>query len=162
MEYTGSSVPDENGTYNGFLGKVQRNEVDISIYSMRTDEYAFEPGKPTSPVQASDLAIFSIKPYGEKVEARNLLSFLDLGLCIYMYLLTTCFFIAPMILAFCQSNAEERMKCCKTRGDWVRKFIHSDVSTEKYCYAHMRVVNLTTQSPRVLQQFVISTNQLLN
>ena len=117
IPYSGTNIPDENGNYSGYMGMIQRNEFDLTALLVRPDALPFEPGKPTPPLEVADLAIFSIKPYGEKVEARNLLSFLDLGLCIYMYLLTTCFFIAPMILAFCQSNAEERMKCCKTRGD---------------------------------------------
>ena len=107
--FGGSNTPDENGTYNGYMGMIQRNEYDVSMQCVRVDSLAFEPGKPTAPIVAADMAIFSFKPYAEKVENRNLLSFLDLGLCVYMYLFSTCFFIAPMILAFCQSNAEERM-----------------------------------------------------
>ena len=109
VPYTGTNIPDENGNYNGFMGMIQRNEADLTFLFVRPDALPFEPGKPTPPIEVADLAIFSFKPYGEKKETRNLLSFLDLGLCVYIYLLSTCFFIAPMILAFCQSNAEQRM-----------------------------------------------------
>ena len=108
-DYVTTGSPDENGTYDGFIGIVQRNEVDGAFMLLRYDSLAFEPAKLTPPVGPADIAIYSYKKYGETREDRDLTSFLDLGLCVYVYLFTTCFFMAPMMLAFCQLNSEQRM-----------------------------------------------------
>ena len=76
--YLDTGSPDENGTYDGFIGMIQRDEADATFMAIRSDFLAFEPGKPTPPVQSSDIAIFSAKQYVEKLEERDLMSFLSL------------------------------------------------------------------------------------
>lgn len=98
IKYIEQGDHDENGTYNGFIGYVQRNEVDWAAIGIRPDGLPFEPGKPTPPIYAADVAIISRRNGSSSVARRKVTSFLNLDLAIYAYTFITFFFIFPMII----------------------------------------------------------------
>ena len=90
--------PDANGSYNGNIGRVQRNELDFALVNIRTDAIPHDPGKPTAPLYSADIGIFSLKNGTEEKVTRDITSFLAMELPVLMYSFVSLFFLVPIIM----------------------------------------------------------------
>lgn len=103
-------TPDANGTYNGWIGSLQKHEDDIAFTFVRPDTVKFEPVKFTPPMMPADISILSRKTKQSFDERRQITSFLTLDICVYAYLISTCFFIFPVLYTFFQLSRKDRLK----------------------------------------------------
>lgn len=100
VDYLVTGSPNATGSYDGYLGMVQRNEYDFVYLAVRPDSLPFEPGKLTPPIISADVTILSRKNETERSEKREVTSFLNLDICVYVYTLVICFFILPIFLLY--------------------------------------------------------------
>lgn len=134
--YDVTGTASANGTYDGFLGIIQRHEADLAYLAVRPDSLPFEPGKPTPPIQSADITIMSRKPNVTRVH-RDLTSFLALDICVYAYVFTSCFFIVPLVMVFSESRGIERF--------------NPVTITRKYFMSCYRVFNLMVDQEQFYQ-----------
>lgn len=87
---------DENGTYDGMVGQIQRNEVDIGWLMMKIDSLPYEPVKFTAPILAGDVTIISRKNSSQPIQ-HELTKFLDIDRCNYYYFAITSFFMFTVL-----------------------------------------------------------------
>jgi hypothetical protein len=86
-EYIDSGNPSANGTYNGVIGYIQRQEVDLVFLLVRPDGLPFEPGLIGPMIHEADAIIITATKNSEKV-SREILQFLnDFDFNIYIYLI---------------------------------------------------------------------------
>lgn len=90
--------PDSNGSYDGFIGAIQRDEIDSGYVVVRADILPYEPGKLTVPITSADVAVISTTVGTEESIERDVMSFLDLELPVRLYTLIGLFFLVPLIL----------------------------------------------------------------
>lgn len=72
--YEDTGLPDDNGTYNGCIGRVQRGESDIFAMFIRPDALPYEPGLLGPVMIEADEAIFSRRNYSRQIN-REIASF---------------------------------------------------------------------------------------
>lgn len=102
-EYSNIGSPDENGTYDGIIGMIQRNEANSFIFFIRPDALPYEPTK-IGPVLFPADAVISSKKKLKVQQTRDVLSvFIDVGMMMYIY--TAYFMLIVSILI----TAEKRM-----------------------------------------------------
>ena len=109
VKFTGNSRPNENGSYDGYIGLIQRNEVDAAILNLRPDALPYEPGKVTPPFEVADLTIVSKKKGLTFEERHEITSFLNLDVVVYVYVFNTCIFIIPVMYTFFQLTSNDRL-----------------------------------------------------
>lgn len=90
--------PNSTGSYNGYIGIVQRHEVDGAFIVVRVDTLPYEPVKFTPPMYAADVAILSVTKGKEVNIERGVISFLDLELPVLTYTVFALFFAVPILL----------------------------------------------------------------
>lgn len=91
-------TPDENGTYNGLFGYIQRNEYDIALFPVRTDLIVGDPVKIGPAVASGDSLI--VAGYTEPENSTNTISsmvFIFKQEVYYFYLITIHFFVVLMV-----------------------------------------------------------------
>ena len=98
------------------------------IFWYRIGTLPFEPGKFSPPILSGDISIISQRADKSLVELREITSFLNLDVCVYVYVLTACFFLFPSIYTFFQLSRKERMR--------------ADRFLRKYCLNCFRVLTL--------------------
>lgn len=108
--YNQIGTPDKNGTYDGWIGSIQRNEFDIAIGNIRPDSMPLEPVKFSPPLFPSDATIISRRTSRPSTEKHQITSFLKLDICVYTYVLCSCFFIVPIMYTFLQLHRKARLK----------------------------------------------------
>lgn len=69
-------VPDDNGTYNGGIGIIQRQEADVHGFLVRPDSLPFEPGIIGPVILEGDATIVSRKNLSKPI-AREIVSFVE-------------------------------------------------------------------------------------
>ena len=74
--YTETGYPLPNGTYNGAIGILQRNEADLGSLIGRPDGLPFEPVLIGPMIKEADVVIVTNRRYGEKI-TREILQFVD-------------------------------------------------------------------------------------
>ena len=101
--------PDENGTYDGWIGMIQRDEYDFGFAIVRPDSLPFEPVKIGPPTITADETIVTRRAYKAKTEHRQITSFLHLDICVYAYAMATCFYIFPIVFTFFQLEGRDKL-----------------------------------------------------
>lgn len=102
IDYTSTGLPDVNGTYDGLVGNIQRNEQDIAFVFVRPDSLPFEPGKITPPFGPADAVIISHRN-ASKETVYELTHFLALDDTVYIYSGFYLFFIFAFFYTFCET-----------------------------------------------------------
>lgn len=105
--FTLYTIPEKNGTYDGYIGLVHRDEIDIGSFVIRPDTVPYEPGKVTPVIFPADIKIITCKGRGDTV-MYDLTKFLDLGVIMYIYIFVTIFFATPLILTFAEIDPSVR------------------------------------------------------
>lgn len=108
IEYQANGLPDENGTYDGAIGMIQKNKQDIGLIFVRPDSLPYEPGKLTPTLVPADEVILSHRN-GSKKAVYELTHFFDLDSCIYIYFFSCLFFIFTGLYVFVENFF---IKCC--------------------------------------------------
>lgn len=99
VEFQENGLPDENGSYDGVIGMIQRHEQDFLFKTVRPDSLPFEPGKITPPFAPADVTIISHRNESRNV-TKELTDFLKVDCKIYIYSFTCLFFISSIIYSF--------------------------------------------------------------
>lgn len=106
VKYSTPGKPNENGSYDGLIGIVQRDEVDLAWFLIRPDSLPFEPVKFTPPATSADIVIISRKNSSLPV-THELTHFLAFDGIIYVYILITIMFIFSIIYIWVEAFVEE-------------------------------------------------------
>lgn len=108
MDMTFYSLPtDENATYDGYVGHIHRNEVDIGLFIVRPDCLPYEPGKPGPTVLPADVSIITSTEEPKELN-YDLTKFLDLGAIMYAYLFSCIYFMVPLIFTYTETARDSR------------------------------------------------------
>lgn len=109
--YETPGSPDQNGSYNGYIGKIQQHEQDIAYVLVRPDSLPLEPGKLSSPLLPADVTIISHQNKSSQ-QRHQLTHFLKLDICVYSYSIIVLFFMASVVFAFAETAlvVERRLK----------------------------------------------------
>ena len=107
IDYTFYTIPEKNGTYDGYIGFIHRDEVDIGNFLIRPDSLPYEPGKPTPVVISGDISIITSKKPAETLQ-YDLTKFLDLGTIMYVYLFVCVFFMVPLLYVYAETQRDSR------------------------------------------------------
>lgn len=97
VESREENTPDENGTYSGVIGMIQRHEQDIGWLNIRPDSLPFEPGKIAPPLVPADVTIISHRNKSH-IDRHEITSFLDQDACVYAYSVIVLAFMASCLL----------------------------------------------------------------
>lgn len=98
VEYIVHGSPDENGTYDGYIGQMQRHVGDIAYLLARPDSLPYEPMKIGPFFIPGDLSILTHKNESESVLTHEITSFLNINFEMYVYSFIVLFVIAPVVL----------------------------------------------------------------
>jgi hypothetical protein len=94
--------PSSNGSYDGVLGVIQRQEADVAPILVRPDGLPFEPGFIGPVAMEADVVIISRKKYGEQV-TREILAFLrDFDQNVYLYFMIVIVYFCVIYTTFSQ------------------------------------------------------------
>lgn len=122
-------IPKFNETYGGWVGTIQRNKADLSLWMIRPDLVPGEPGKIGPALMSGDLVIIS-SLYHPEVRRYDLTKFLDLSLFTYITMFVFIFFLVPMVYIYAEENimhVERHLKAPKL----LKKYI---ICCEKVVY----------------------------
>lgn len=117
FEYKSTGLPDTNGTYDGFVGAIQRNEANSAIAVIRPDSLPFEPGIIGSTLFAADAVILSKKKLKVQ-QTRDVMSvFVDVGRLMYIYTAYVLLLTAILItVGWKMCKCKESFVCCMAQS----------------------------------------------
>ena len=139
-------VASPNGSYNGFIGEIQQNLVDSAWCLLRTDSLPYEPGKLTAPLLSADVGLVSFVKGDDQEIQRDVISFLELELPVWMYSLVSLFFFIPLFLVL-----DVRPRRNRFQGHiFLKSYLNN-------CFTILiLLLNQTQFSPRRLFAFVLT------
>ena len=83
--YDNTGEPDLNGTYDGFIGRMQRQEAEIFGITARMDSLPYEPVLFGPVAYEADSSIISRRNYSKQLH-REIVSFVeDIDITVYLY-----------------------------------------------------------------------------
>lgn len=120
LDTRGLGKPDANGSYDGMIGEIQRNIIDTAWVLLRTDSLPFEPGKLTVPLLSADVGLVSFAQGDEKELKKDVTSFLELELSVWIYTLVGLFFFISLFLVLDGRPRRNRFKPHKFLASYLR------------------------------------------
>lgn len=123
IEYEATGLPDENGTYNGLIGQIQRNLQDIAFVLVRPDSLPFEPGKIGAVVGPADVTVVSHRNESKRT-VYELTHFLDLDRTVYFYSIFCLFFLFACLYSFCEVYLRNQRSSLKRFMKKYRETVH--------------------------------------